>query len=104
MNLGGAEILIIAVIGIMVLGPDKLPSALRMFGKTMGEVKKYQDLAKGEISKAMDSAQISVEDNDSNAEQQQSDEGKAPELKPKKEAKKSKEIEEDTIGPILDDE
>lgn len=53
MNLGGPEILVIIVVAILILGPDKLPNALRMFGRTMGEVKKYQDMAKTEIDKAM---------------------------------------------------
>ena len=53
MNLGGGEILVILIVAVLVLGPDKLPSALRMFGKTMAEVRKYQNLAKNEIEKAM---------------------------------------------------
>lgn len=53
MNLGGPEILVIIVVALLILGPDKLPNALRMFGRAMGEVKKYQDLAKNEIDKAM---------------------------------------------------
>lgn len=46
MNLGGPEILVIIVVALLVLGPDKLPSALRSIGRVMGQVKKYQDLAK----------------------------------------------------------
>lgn len=53
MNLGGAEIIVILVVALLVLGPDKLPTALRTFGRVMGEVRKYQDLAKNEIEKAM---------------------------------------------------
>ncbi len=53
MNLGGPEIIVIIVVALLILGPDKLPNALRMFGRAMGEVKKYQDMAKNEIDKAM---------------------------------------------------
>lgn len=93
----------------MILGPDKLPSALRMFGKTMGEVKKYQDLAKGEISKAMDSAQLNTdpkkdsgsdESNDSVNKKVVDDQEKlATKAKPKKSVE-----EDEVIAPILDEE
>lgn len=62
MNLGGPEILVIIVVALLVLGPDKLPSALRSIGRVMGQVKKYQDLAKTEINNAM-SGSPSVLDN-----------------------------------------
>jgi Tat protein translocase TatB subunit len=55
MNLGGQEILVIIFAALLLLGPDKLPQALRTLGRIMGEVKKYQDLAKREIEKAMES-------------------------------------------------
>ncbi len=111
MNLGGAEILVIIVIGIMVLGPDKLPSALRMFGKTMGEIKKYQDLAKGEISKAMDSTQSDsdVQDQEDSKKIDENENAVEHELEIK-ETKKSKKPDKeqtgsfDTVAPILDDD
>lgn len=110
MNLGGAEILVIIVIAVMVLGPDKLPNALRMFGKTMGEIKKYQDLAKGEINKAMDSAQF--QENKQSDDESQNGDLRNPEPekvskspKPTREKPlKEKIVEEDSIAPILDEE
>ena len=34
-------------------GPDKLPSAMKTAGKAFGEFKKYQNMAKTEIDKAV---------------------------------------------------
>jgi Tat protein translocase TatB subunit len=56
MNLGGAEILVVIVVALMIFGPDKLPGALRSFGKVMAEIRKYQDMAKSEIDKAVNQA------------------------------------------------
>ena len=33
MSLGGPEILVILIVALMLLGPDKLPSALKTAGK-----------------------------------------------------------------------
>ncbi len=61
MNLGGSEILVIIVLALLLLGPDKLPGALRMFGKTMGEIRRFQDMAKTEIEKAMSTPEAKPE-------------------------------------------
>ncbi len=53
MSLGGPEILVILIVALMLLGPDKLPSALKTAGKAFGEFKKYQNMAKTEIDKAV---------------------------------------------------
>lgn len=53
MNLAGTEILVIIVIALLIFGPDKLPSALRSFGKVMGEIKKFKDAAQSEIEKTI---------------------------------------------------
>lgn len=39
-NMGGGEILIILVVALLVLGPDKLPRVMRTVGKTLGELRK----------------------------------------------------------------
>lgn len=58
MSLGGPEILVIIVIALLVLGPDKLPQAMRTVGKGYAEVKKYQNMAKTEIDKAIAMAEV----------------------------------------------
>lgn len=39
-NIGGPELIVIALVALIVLGPDKLPGALRTAGQLMGELKK----------------------------------------------------------------
>ena len=58
MSLGGPEILVIIVIALLVLGPDKLPGAMKTVGKAYAEIKKYQNLAKTEIDKAVAMAEV----------------------------------------------
>lgn len=39
-NLGGMEILVILVVALLVLGPDKLPGFMRTAGKALGELRR----------------------------------------------------------------
>jgi len=39
-DIGWSEILVIAVVAVVVVGPKELPSMLRTFGRTMGQVRK----------------------------------------------------------------
>lgn len=39
-NLGGMEILVILVVALLVLGPDKLPGFMRAAGKALGELRR----------------------------------------------------------------
>src|SRR4028119_1425431 len=39
-DIGWSEILVIAVVAIVVVGPKELPKMLRTFGKTMGTVRR----------------------------------------------------------------
>ncbi len=39
-NLGGAEILVILLVALIVLGPTKLPPAVRQIGKFVGEIRR----------------------------------------------------------------
>ncbi len=39
-NLGGAEILVILLVALIVLGPTKLPPAVRQVGKFVGEIRR----------------------------------------------------------------
>ena len=39
-NLGGMEILVILVVALLVLGPEKLPKFMRTVGKAVGELRR----------------------------------------------------------------
>ncbi|HBM55568.1 MAG TPA: twin-arginine translocase subunit TatB, partial [Acidimicrobiaceae bacterium] len=39
-NLGGGEILVILLLGLLVLGPERLPGAVRQAGKALRQVRK----------------------------------------------------------------
>lgn len=55
-NVGGMELLVIAVVALVVLGPDKLPGALRQFGAVVGELRRisqgFQTDLRGAIADA----------------------------------------------------
>ena len=38
-NVGGGEVLVIAVVALVFLGPERLPDAVRQIGRVMGEIK-----------------------------------------------------------------
>ena len=53
-NVGGGEVLVILVLALVVLGPDKLPEAARSIGKHIGDVRRISSGFRAEISNAMD--------------------------------------------------
>lgn len=52
-NVGGGEILVILLLALLVLGPDKLPGAARSAGKVMRQVRDISSGFQNEIRKAM---------------------------------------------------
>jgi Tat protein translocase TatB subunit len=54
-SLGPAEILVILIVALIVLGPNKLPEAGRQVGKAIAEVRKWKQGFQDEIKHAMDS-------------------------------------------------
>ena len=52
-NVGGGEILVILLVALIFLGPEKLPEVARQLGKVMGEVRKVKDGFQREIRDAM---------------------------------------------------
>ncbi len=52
-NVGGAEMLVIMVVALIVLGPNKLPDAARQAGKWMGEFRKISTGFQREMRDAM---------------------------------------------------
>ena len=53
-NLSGSEIIFLLLIALIVLGPDKLPEAVRKFGKVYGEIKKMGTGFQTELKSALD--------------------------------------------------
>jgi sec-independent protein translocase protein TatB len=52
-NIGGGEILVILLVALIFLGPEKLPEVARQVGKVMGEVRKISNGFQREIQDAM---------------------------------------------------
>lgn len=53
-NLSGSEIVFLLIIALVVLGPEKLPDAVRRFGKFYGEFKKMSSGFQTEFKNAFD--------------------------------------------------
>ena len=52
-NIGAGELLLIAVVALVVLGPNKLPEAARQAGRAMAELRKLSTGFQREMSEAM---------------------------------------------------
>ncbi len=52
-NVGGPEFLVILLVALVVLGPTRLPDALRQLGKFIGEAKKISTNFQNEVQQAM---------------------------------------------------
>ena len=53
-NLGWAEIAVIAVVALVVLGPDKLPGAARQIGNVIRQLRKISTGFQQELQNALD--------------------------------------------------
>jgi sec-independent protein translocase protein TatB len=51
-NIGGGEVLVIALIALIVLGPERLPDAARTVGKVMGEIRRLSTGFQDEVRTA----------------------------------------------------
>lgn len=54
LNIGPGEILVIALIALIVVGPEQLPSVLRRIGKTAGSLRHMADGLKKDFMSGMD--------------------------------------------------
>lgn len=59
-GLGFGEIVIIAILALLLLGPDRLPEAAKMLGKTIQDLKKATDGLKGQLESEMYSVEKAV--------------------------------------------
>ncbi len=53
-NLSGSELIFLLLLALIVLGPEKLPDAVRKFGKTYAEVRKMTTGFQSELKQALD--------------------------------------------------
>ncbi|MFM9036640.1 MAG: Sec-independent protein translocase protein TatB [Actinomycetota bacterium] len=53
-NLSGSEIVVILLLALVVLGPEKLPEAIRRFGRVYGELKRMSTGFQSELKSAFD--------------------------------------------------
>ncbi len=52
-NIGGGELLVIMLVALLVLGPDKLPEAARKMGNVAGELRRMSSGFQREMREAM---------------------------------------------------
>jgi sec-independent protein translocase protein TatB len=55
-SLGGGEVLVILLVALIVLGPDKLPEAARKIGNVMGEIRRMSAGFQNEMRAAIEDA------------------------------------------------
>ncbi len=53
-NVGGSELLVIFLVALIVLGPEKLPKAAKQAGNFIAQVRRMSDGFRAEIKSAMD--------------------------------------------------
>jgi sec-independent protein translocase protein TatB len=56
-NVGGMELLVIAVVALIVLGPEKLPGALRQLGGFVGELRRISQGFQTDLRGALEEAE-----------------------------------------------
>lgn len=59
-NIGAGQILVILLVALVVLGPDKLPSAARSAGRVLREVRRVSSGFQQEMRDAMSAVEIDV--------------------------------------------
>jgi len=56
-NIGGGEFLVIALIALIVLGPQRLPDAAKQVGKAMGELRRMSSGFQSELKDALNASE-----------------------------------------------
>ncbi len=54
LNIGAAEMLVVALVALIVVGPEQLPSLIRRVGKTVAQVRAMTDGIKDEFMSTLD--------------------------------------------------
>jgi sec-independent protein translocase protein TatB len=60
-NIGGGELLVIVLIALIVLGPQRLPDAMRTFGRVVGEVRRISSGFQQELRDAFEDSDVADE-------------------------------------------
>lgn len=60
-NVGGMELVVIGLVALIVLGPDKLPGALRQLGNALGELRRISQGFQTDLRSAIDEAERDAE-------------------------------------------
>lgn len=60
-NVGGGEVLVILLVALVVLGPDKLPGAMRQLGTFAGEMRRISRGFQTDLRSALDEAERDAE-------------------------------------------
>jgi TatA/E family protein of Tat protein translocase len=66
-GMGPSELIVVLVIALLVLGPQRLPELARSLGKAIGEFKR----ATGDIQNELDNARVMLEEETRNAAREQ---------------------------------
>src|SRR5262245_31783280 len=57
-SLGPMEILVVLVVALIVLGPNKLPQAGRQVGKALAEMRRWTNEVRSEVTTAFDTESV----------------------------------------------
>ncbi len=60
-NVGGMELLVIGLVALIVLGPDKLPGAIRQVGQVVGELRRISSSFQTDLKGALSDAEREAE-------------------------------------------
>ena len=60
-NVGGMELIVIAIVALVILGPDKLPGAVRQIGQVTGELRRISKGFQTDLRGALDEAEREAE-------------------------------------------
>ncbi len=60
-NVGGMELVVIGLVALIVLGPDKLPGALRQAGSVLGELRRISRGFQTDLKGALEEAERQAE-------------------------------------------
>jgi len=62
-NVGGGEIIVVLLLALLVLGPDKLPSTAKKVGRFLHEFRRMTSGFEQEVRKAMDLESLGIDSN-----------------------------------------
>lgn len=60
-NIGGMEVVVVALLALIVLGPQKLPGAARQVGRAINEIKRISRHFQDELRDSMQEPKIEAE-------------------------------------------